>query len=65
MEQMLAGHKEQIIENHFHQNCFACGSNNGMGLGLSFTNMKMGVFLEISLQTRSTKAIQASFMEEL
>jgi acyl-coenzyme A thioesterase PaaI-like protein len=36
MEQMLAGHKEQIIENHFHQNCFACGSNNGMGLGLKF-----------------------------
>jgi uncharacterized protein (TIGR00369 family) len=36
MEQMLAGHKEQPIENHFHQNCFACGSNNGMGLGLKF-----------------------------
>jgi acyl-coenzyme A thioesterase PaaI-like protein len=36
MEQMLAGHKEQIIENHFHQNCFACGSNDGMGLGLKF-----------------------------
>jgi acyl-coenzyme A thioesterase PaaI-like protein len=36
MEQMLAGHKEQIMENHFHQNCFACGSDNGMGLGLKF-----------------------------
>jgi acyl-coenzyme A thioesterase PaaI-like protein len=36
MEQMLTGHNEQIIENHFHQNCFACGSNDGMGLGLKF-----------------------------
>ena len=36
MEQMLAGHKEQIIENHFHQNCFACGSNDGTGMGLKF-----------------------------
>ena len=36
MEQMLAGRKEQIMENHFHQNCFACGSDNGMGLGLKF-----------------------------
>jgi acyl-coenzyme A thioesterase PaaI-like protein len=36
MEQMLAGPKKQIIENHFHQNCFACGSNDGMGLGLKF-----------------------------
>jgi acyl-coenzyme A thioesterase PaaI-like protein len=36
MEQMLAGPKKQIIENHFHQNCFACGLNDGMGLGLKF-----------------------------
>ena len=36
MEQMLAGHKEQIIENHIHQNCFACGSNDGTGMGLKF-----------------------------
>ena len=36
MEQMLAGRKEQIMENHFHQNCFACGPTNGMGLGLKF-----------------------------
>jgi acyl-coenzyme A thioesterase PaaI-like protein len=36
MEQILAGPKKQIIENHFHQNCFACGSNDGMGLGLKF-----------------------------
>jgi len=25
-----------LIENNFHQNCFACGANNGMGLGLKF-----------------------------
>jgi acyl-coenzyme A thioesterase PaaI-like protein len=36
MEQMLAGRKEQIIENDFHQNCFACNSNDGVGLGLKF-----------------------------
>ena len=32
---MLPNQKEQI-ENSFHQNCFACGANNGMGLGLKF-----------------------------
>jgi len=36
MEKMLAGPKRQIIENHFHQNCFACGSNDGVGLSLKF-----------------------------
>ncbi len=36
MKQMLEGRKEQIIENHFHQNCFACGSNDETGLGLKF-----------------------------
>jgi acyl-coenzyme A thioesterase PaaI-like protein len=36
MEQILAGHNEQAIENHFHQNCFACGSSDEMGLGLKF-----------------------------
>ncbi len=36
MEQILTGHKGQAIENHFHQNCFACGSNDGMGLRLKF-----------------------------
>jgi uncharacterized protein (TIGR00369 family) len=25
-----------LIESNFHQNCFACGSNNGNGLGLKF-----------------------------
>ena len=24
------------IEKHFHRNCFACGSNNGVGLRLNF-----------------------------
>jgi len=42
MEQMLAGRKEQIMENHFHQNCFACGSDNGMGLGLKFYKLEDG-----------------------
>lgn len=32
---MLPNQKEQI-ENSFHQNCFACGANNGLGLGLKF-----------------------------
>jgi acyl-coenzyme A thioesterase PaaI-like protein len=36
MKQMLEGRKEQIIENHFHQNCFACGSNDRGGLVLKF-----------------------------
>jgi acyl-coenzyme A thioesterase PaaI-like protein len=35
MNPMLPNQKEQI-ENSFHQNCFACGANNGMGLGLKF-----------------------------
>ena len=26
----------EILENNLHRNCFACGSNNGMGLGLKF-----------------------------
>jgi acyl-coenzyme A thioesterase PaaI-like protein len=32
---MLPTQKE-LIGSNFHQNCFACGSNNGMGLGLKF-----------------------------
>ena len=35
MNPMLPNQKEQI-ENSFHQNCFACGANNGLGLGLKF-----------------------------
>jgi uncharacterized protein (TIGR00369 family) len=42
MEQILASHKEQTIGNHFHQNCFACGSNDGMGLGLKFYRREDG-----------------------
>jgi len=32
---MLPTQKEQV-ESNFHRNCFACGSNNGIGLGLKF-----------------------------
>jgi len=35
MNEMLIGQKGQV-ENNLHRNCFACGSNNGMGLGLKF-----------------------------
>jgi uncharacterized protein (TIGR00369 family) len=33
--QMSPDRKEKK-EIHFHRNCFACGSNNGIGLGLKF-----------------------------
>jgi acyl-coenzyme A thioesterase PaaI-like protein len=36
MKQILTDRKEQIIQNNFHKNCFACGSNNGGGLRLKF-----------------------------
>jgi uncharacterized protein (TIGR00369 family) len=32
---MLPNRKGKM-ENNFHTNCFACGSNNGIGLGLTF-----------------------------
>jgi len=35
MNEMLTGQKGQG-EVNLHRNCFACGSNNGMGLGLKF-----------------------------
>ena len=35
MTEMLTGKKGQT-ENSLHRNCFACGSNNGMGFGLKF-----------------------------
>jgi acyl-coenzyme A thioesterase PaaI-like protein len=35
MHQMLTGQKEQE-EINLHKNCFACGPNNGRGLGLKF-----------------------------
>jgi acyl-coenzyme A thioesterase PaaI-like protein len=28
--------QKELIESNFHQNCFACGSNDGIGLGLKF-----------------------------
>ena len=35
MAEMLTGQKGQT-ENSLHRNCFACGSNDGIGLGLKF-----------------------------
>ncbi len=35
MNEMLTGQKGQG-EVNLHRNCFACGANNGMGLGLKF-----------------------------
>ena len=35
MAEMLTGKKGQT-ENSLHRNCFACGSNDGIGLGLKF-----------------------------
>jgi acyl-coenzyme A thioesterase PaaI-like protein len=28
--------QKELIESNFHQNCFACGSNDGRGMGLKF-----------------------------
>jgi uncharacterized protein (TIGR00369 family) len=42
-EQKSAGPEKQIIESDFHPNCFACGSNDGMGLGLKFYRHEDGV----------------------
>ena len=42
MKQMLTDRSELVIQNDFHQNCFACGSNNGMGLGLKFYKLEDG-----------------------
>src|SRR4030043_367937 len=42
MKQMLTDRSELVIQNHFHQNCFACGSNDGMGLGLNFYKYEDG-----------------------
>jgi acyl-coenzyme A thioesterase PaaI-like protein len=38
---MLPTQKEQI-ESNFHRNCFACGSNNGVGLRLNFHKQEDG-----------------------
>jgi len=41
MNEILTGQKGQV-ENNLHRNCFACGSNNGMGLGLKFNKEEDG-----------------------
>src|SRR4030043_1662189 len=41
MNEMLTGQKGQG-EGNLHRNCFACGSNNGMGLGLKFYKYEDG-----------------------
>jgi len=38
---MLTGQRGQT-ENSLHRNCFACGSNDGMGLGLKFYEREDG-----------------------
>jgi acyl-coenzyme A thioesterase PaaI-like protein len=43
MNEMLTGQKEQGKIN-LHKNCFACGVNNGMGLGLKFYEEDGAVF---------------------
>jgi acyl-coenzyme A thioesterase PaaI-like protein len=42
MNLMLPTQKEQV-ESNFHKNCFACGANDGMGLGLKFYKNEGGV----------------------
>jgi acyl-coenzyme A thioesterase PaaI-like protein len=42
MAEMLAGQKART-ENSLHRNCFACGSNGGIGLGLKFYKNEDGV----------------------
>jgi acyl-coenzyme A thioesterase PaaI-like protein len=44
MNQMLFG-QEEPIENKLHRNCFACGSSNGVGLGLKFYKQEDGSVL--------------------
>ena len=41
MNEMLTGQKGQG-EVNLHRNCFACGSNDGMGLGLKFYKHENG-----------------------
>jgi acyl-coenzyme A thioesterase PaaI-like protein len=36
MRPMFPNEKKDMIESNFHQGCFACGSNEGTGLGLKF-----------------------------
>jgi uncharacterized protein (TIGR00369 family) len=44
MNEMLTNLKGQA-ENSLHRNCFACGSNNGMGLGLKFYKHEDGTVI--------------------
>jgi uncharacterized protein (TIGR00369 family) len=41
VNKLLPGQKREG-ENNLHRNCFACGSNNGMGLGLKFHRQEDG-----------------------
>jgi acyl-coenzyme A thioesterase PaaI-like protein len=41
---MLPNQKGKM-ENNFHTNCFACGSNNGIGFGLKFYKHEDGTIL--------------------
>jgi len=41
VNKLLTGQKGQG-ESNLHRNCFACGSNNGMGLGLKFYRQEDG-----------------------
>jgi uncharacterized protein (TIGR00369 family) len=41
VNKVLTGQKGEG-ENNLHRNCFACGSNNGMGLGLKFYRREDG-----------------------
>jgi acyl-coenzyme A thioesterase PaaI-like protein len=34
--------QKELLGSNFHQNCFACGSNDGMGMGLKFYKHKDG-----------------------
>ena len=41
MNKLLTGQKGQV-ETNLHRNCFACGSSNGVGLGLKFYRQQDG-----------------------
>ena len=42
MKQMLTDPNEIVIQDNFHQNCFGCGSNDGVGLSLKFYKYEDG-----------------------
>jgi acyl-coenzyme A thioesterase PaaI-like protein len=43
IKQTFTDSNEPAIQNKFHRNCFACGSNDGIGLGLKFYKNEEGV----------------------